>query len=169
MVYQVRSLASPSAPAAGLSARRAAPPKASQTTLPMSRHGCEAWCGQAHLALVGIGVGTRIQHCTHHIHAVHCHGLRTLPPQRASHTTSRPSYETRLDLTSHAKCDSQLHMRARRCDPLDGTTNFVHSFPFVCVCIGLVIKKRVVVGVVHNPVLNETFTGECVNWRFVYG
>ncbi|KAG1662640.1 hypothetical protein FOA52_009625 [Chlamydomonas sp. UWO 241] len=44
------------------------------------------------------------------------------------------------------------------CDPLDGTTNFVHSFPFVCVCIGLVINKRVVVGVVHNPILNETFT-----------
>lgn len=43
---------------------------------------------------------------------------------------------------------------------LDGTTNFVHSFPFVCVSIGLVIKKQVVVGVVHNPILNETFSGE---------
>lgn len=28
-----------------------------------------------------------------------------------------------------------------RCDPLDGTTNFVHSFPFVCVSIALVINK----------------------------
>jgi fructose-1,6-bisphosphatase/inositol monophosphatase family enzyme len=28
-------------------------------------------------------------------------------------------------------------------DPLDGTTNFVHMFPFVCVCIGLAIDKKV--------------------------
>lgn len=28
-------------------------------------------------------------------------------------------------------------------DPLDGTTNFVHKFPFVCVCIGLAIGKKV--------------------------
>ncbi|MEW5314595.1 MAG: hypothetical protein WDW38_006078 [Sanguina aurantia] len=44
------------------------------------------------------------------------------------------------------------------CDPLDGTTNFVHSFPFVCVSIALVIKKKVVVGVVYNPVMKELFT-----------
>lgn len=43
-------------------------------------------------------------------------------------------------------------------DPLDGTTNFVHRFPFVCTCIGLVIDKEPVLGVVHNPVLGETFT-----------
>ncbi len=34
----------------------------------------------------------------------------------------------------------------------------MHSFPFVCVSIALIINKRVVVGVVHNPVLNETYT-----------
>jgi inositol-phosphate phosphatase / L-galactose 1-phosphate phosphatase len=28
-------------------------------------------------------------------------------------------------------------------DPLDGTTNFVHKFPFVCTCIGLAVKKEV--------------------------
>ena len=28
-------------------------------------------------------------------------------------------------------------------DPLDGTTNFVHGFPFVCVCIALSIDKKV--------------------------
>lgn len=43
-------------------------------------------------------------------------------------------------------------------DPLDGTTNFVHGFPFVCVSIGLTINKEVVLGVVHNPILGETFT-----------
>jgi len=44
-------------------------------------------------------------------------------------------------------------------DPLDGTTNFVHRFPFVCVSIGLVINKVQVLGVVFNPILNELFTG----------
>ncbi|GJP49974.1 hypothetical protein CLOM_g9131 [Closterium sp. NIES-68] len=43
-------------------------------------------------------------------------------------------------------------------DPLDGTTNFVHRYPFVCVSIGLAVSKSVVVGVVFNPILNEMFT-----------
>ena len=43
------------------------------------------------------------------------------------------------------------------CDPVDGTTNFVHQFPFTCVSIGLAINKKVVAGVVYNPILNELF------------
>eukprot|EP00899_Mesostigma_viride_P018536 jgi/Mesvir1/26684/Mv20465-RA.1 len=43
-------------------------------------------------------------------------------------------------------------------DPLDGTTNFVHGFPFTCVSIGLAINKEPLVGVVYNPILNEMFT-----------
>ena len=43
-------------------------------------------------------------------------------------------------------------------DPLDGTTNFVHGFPFSCVSVGLAVNKEPMVGVVLNPVLNETFT-----------
>ncbi|XXG44823.1 hypothetical protein AAC387_Pa02g0072 [Persea americana] len=44
-------------------------------------------------------------------------------------------------------------------DPLDGTTNFVHGFPFVCVSIGLTIGKVPTIGVVFNPIINELFTG----------
>ncbi|KAK3218843.1 hypothetical protein Dsin_012813 [Dipteronia sinensis] len=44
-------------------------------------------------------------------------------------------------------------------DPLDGTTNFVHGFPFVCVSIGLTIGKIPTVGVVYNPIMDELFTG----------
>ncbi|CAH1423727.1 unnamed protein product [Lactuca virosa] len=43
-------------------------------------------------------------------------------------------------------------------DPLDGTTNFVHGFPFVCVSIGLTIRKVPTVGVVYNPIMDELFT-----------
>ena len=42
-------------------------------------------------------------------------------------------------------------------DPVDGTTNFVHRFPFSCVSIGLSINKEIVVGVVYNPILEEMF------------
>jgi len=42
-------------------------------------------------------------------------------------------------------------------DPIDGTTNFVHRFPFVCVSIALAINRKVVVGVVYNPILEEFY------------
>jgi inositol-phosphate phosphatase/L-galactose 1-phosphate phosphatase len=43
-------------------------------------------------------------------------------------------------------------------DPLDGTTNFVHGYPFVCVSIGLMLNKEAVVGVVYNPILDELYS-----------
>ncbi|KAJ3674310.1 hypothetical protein LUZ60_004926 [Juncus effusus] len=54
-------------------------------------------------------------------------------------------------------------------DPLDGTTNFVHGFPFVCVSIGLTINKIPTIGVVYNPILNELFTGVRGNGAFLNG
>ncbi|KAL0675603.1 hypothetical protein Bca4012_003584 [Brassica carinata] len=50
-------------------------------------------------------------------------------------------------------------------DPVDGTTNFVHGFPFVCVSIGLTIGKVPVVGVVFNPIMDESrdFVGQDEN------
>ena len=43
-------------------------------------------------------------------------------------------------------------------DPIDGTSNFVHGFPAVCVSIGLVISKQPIVGVVYNPFLSELWS-----------
>lgn len=43
-------------------------------------------------------------------------------------------------------------------DPIDGTTNFVHRLPFFCVAVGLCYRGDPVVGVVHAPVLDWTFT-----------
>ena len=45
-------------------------------------------------------------------------------------------------------------------DPLDGTTNYVHGFPFVCVSIALQKNNESIVGVVYNPILNELFYAE---------
>ncbi|KAJ3094969.1 Inositol monophosphatase 1 [Phlyctochytrium planicorne] len=54
-------------------------------------------------------------------------------------------------------------------DPVDGTTNFVHGFPFVAVSIALVEKKVPIVGVVFNPILNELFTASKGNGAFMNG
>ncbi len=42
-------------------------------------------------------------------------------------------------------------------DPLDGTTNFAHGFPFWCVSIALLHQDDLVVGVIHNPMTNQIF------------
>jgi myo-inositol-1(or 4)-monophosphatase len=42
-------------------------------------------------------------------------------------------------------------------DPLDGTANFLHGFPAVGVSVGLVLDGRPVVGVVHAPLLGDTY------------
>jgi myo-inositol-1(or 4)-monophosphatase len=42
-------------------------------------------------------------------------------------------------------------------DPLDGTTNFAHSFPQFAVSIGLAKGPDLVLGVVHDPIRGETF------------
>ncbi|KAL3568799.1 hypothetical protein D5086_028689, partial [Populus alba] len=54
-------------------------------------------------------------------------------------------------------------------DPLDGTTNFVHGFPFVCISIGLTIGKVPTVGVVYNPIMEELFTGVHGKGAFLNG
>jgi myo-inositol-1(or 4)-monophosphatase len=55
-------------------------------------------------------------------------------------------------------------------DPLDGTTNFIHGFPFVAVSIGICRHKRVELGLVLDPVRGELFsarrgTGAMLNGR----
>ncbi len=45
-------------------------------------------------------------------------------------------------------------------DPLDGTTNFAHQFPFFCVSIALEADGEVVLGVVYDPMREELFYGE---------
>ncbi|XP_042220418.1 inositol monophosphatase 1-like isoform X4 [Homarus americanus] len=43
-------------------------------------------------------------------------------------------------------------------DPIDGTMNFVHSFPYTCISVALWVNKDAEVGIVYNPVLEQMFT-----------
>ena len=45
-------------------------------------------------------------------------------------------------------------------DPLDGTTNFSHRYPFCAVSIGVEENDIIKFGVVYNPILNELFYAE---------
>lgn len=43
-------------------------------------------------------------------------------------------------------------------DPLDGTTNYIHSFPHYCVSIAHLHKGKINVGVIYDPVRDEMFS-----------
>jgi len=45
-------------------------------------------------------------------------------------------------------------------DPLDGTTNFAHAFPFFCVSIALEKDGESILGVVYDPMRQELFVAE---------
>jgi len=43
-------------------------------------------------------------------------------------------------------------------DPLDGTTNYAHSYPCFCVSIALEHAGVLEIGVIYDPVRNDLFT-----------
>lgn len=45
-------------------------------------------------------------------------------------------------------------------DPIDGTTNFVHRFPFFCTSIALMEENKLKIAVVYDPIRKETFFAE---------
>lgn len=45
-------------------------------------------------------------------------------------------------------------------DPIDGTKSFVHGVPLFGTLVGLVHRKRPMVGVIHQPVLNRMASGD---------
>ncbi|XP_012518655.1 PREDICTED: inositol monophosphatase 1 [Propithecus coquereli] len=54
-------------------------------------------------------------------------------------------------------------------DPIDGTTNFVHRFPFVAVSIGFVINKKIEFGVVYSCVEDKMYTARKGKGAFCNG
>jgi len=54
-------------------------------------------------------------------------------------------------------------------DPLDGTTNYAHGFPWFCVSIGLESAGELVAGVIYNPMHDELFTATKGGGAFLNG
>lgn len=58
-------------------------------------------------------------------------------------------------------------------DPLDGTTNYAHGFPFFSVSIALQKEREIILGIVYDPTRNEMFTaiksrGSYLNKKRIY-
>ncbi|MCD6305722.1 MAG: inositol monophosphatase [Deltaproteobacteria bacterium] len=45
-------------------------------------------------------------------------------------------------------------------DPLDGTTNYAHHHPLFAVSIGVLHRKKPLIGVIHDPLQNHTFAAQ---------
>lgn len=54
-------------------------------------------------------------------------------------------------------------------DPIDGTTNYVHGFPYFSVSIALACKGDVMAGVVYDPLKDEMFAAEKGKGAFLDG
>ncbi|XP_077602345.1 inositol monophosphatase 1-like isoform X2 [Crocuta crocuta] len=54
-------------------------------------------------------------------------------------------------------------------DPIDGTTNFVHRFPFVAVSIGFTVNKKMEFGVVYSCLEDKMYTGRKGKGAFCNG
>ena len=72
------------------------------------------------------------------------HGLAELIPQAAFIGEESTSHG--LELTSQPTWVV---------DPLDGTSNFVHGNPHLCIILGLLVNKEVQFCIVFNPILDE--------------
>lgn len=72
-------------------------------------------------------------------------------------STLRAAFPTHKMIAEESAVSGQESPYCWYIDPLDGTTNFAHSFPHFAVSIALAYESRVIVGVVHDPLRNETF------------
>ncbi len=54
-------------------------------------------------------------------------------------------------------------------DPLDGTTNYAHGYPFFCTSVALLQNERPLVGAIFNAVSGELFTAEKGKSAFLNG
>ena len=54
-------------------------------------------------------------------------------------------------------------------DPLDGTTNFAHGYPFFCVSIALAQRDTLLAAAIFNPFHNELFTAARSEGAFFNG
>jgi myo-inositol-1(or 4)-monophosphatase len=70
--------------------------------------------------------------------------------------------KSRIKCTVHSEESGILNFGSHEIvwavDPLDGTFNYVKGIPHFAVSIGGIVKNKTILGVVHNPILNETYS-----------
>lgn len=71
---------------------------------------------------------------------------------------ARPTYSFLMEERGEIKGTDGQHRWI--IDPLDGTTNFLHSIPLFAISIALERNGEIVAGVIYNPISDELFTAE---------
>ncbi|WP_029040308.1 inositol monophosphatase family protein [Cucumibacter marinus] len=71
---------------------------------------------------------------------------------------ARPTYSFLMEESGEEKGEDGQHRWI--IDPLDGTTNFLHSIPLFCTAIALERGDEIVASVIYNPITEEFFTAE---------
>ncbi|HUV32967.1 MAG TPA: inositol monophosphatase family protein, partial [Devosiaceae bacterium] len=71
---------------------------------------------------------------------------------------ARPTYSFLMEESGEVKGTDGQHRWI--IDPLDGTTNFLHSIPLFAVGIALQRGPDIVAAVTYNPISDELFTAE---------
>lgn len=54
-------------------------------------------------------------------------------------------------------------------DPIDGTINFVHAVPFVCISVAFVVNQELEMAFLYNPCMNELYTARRGQGAFLNG
>lgn len=84
--------------------------------------------------------------------------LRAEEILHAELSKGRPGYSFLMEERGAVSGSDETHRWI--VDPLDGTTNFLHSIPLFCISIGLEREGKLVAGCIYNPISNELFTAE---------
>ncbi|MGB9142886.1 MAG: inositol monophosphatase family protein [Aestuariivirga sp.] len=77
---------------------------------------------------------------------------------RAELEKARPGYGFLMEESGAVKGTDPDHRFI--IDPIDGTTNFMHSLPLFAISIALERKSEIVAAVTYNPITDELFTAE---------
>jgi myo-inositol-1(or 4)-monophosphatase len=80
-----------------------------------------------------------------------------LAAEKAILDTIRENFPKDNILSEEAGGHRAVSGRTWLVDPLDGTTNFAHGFPFFAVSMALEIENELVLGIVYNPCMEEYF------------
>ena len=65
-------------------------------------------------------------------------------------------------ISEETKPDVNLNLNEKKwiIDPLDGTLNFLHGLPHFAISIALMIKDKIISGVIYDPIKDELFWAE---------
>lgn len=71
---------------------------------------------------------------------------------------ARPNYSFLLEESGDIKGSDPEHRWI--VDPLDGTVNFLHGIPHVCISVALEKGDEIIAGVIYNPIIDEMYWAE---------